>query len=146
MPIYKHTQRATWTLALLSFVLVVDALVFFLIDLDPLILLLAVLPSFLLIAALAWLFSSMTVEVTPAELRWYFGPGFWKKSIARQDIAHARAERGKWWYGWGIRYTPRGWLYNVSGLDLVAVETRKGKTILIGTDEPRQLATALMSR
>lgn len=140
---YARTQRATWIWLILVLVLLIDLIVFALVDVDRTILAIAILPGFMIIAVVAWLFSSMTVEVTPSELRWHFGPGFWKKSLARADIAHAAAERSKWWYGWGIRMTPRGWLYNVSGLDVVAVTTREGKTTLIGTDKPEALAAAL---
>ena len=93
--------------------------------------------------ALSTLFASMTVEVTDTDLRWHFGPGFWKKQLARADIRSAEPTRTKWWYGWGIRATPRGWLYNVYGLDAVAVTTTDGRTVLIGTNDPSGLASAL---
>jgi hypothetical protein len=140
---YARTQRSNWIWSILVLVLLVDIVVFSLIDIDRTILAIAILPGFMIIAVVAWLFSSMTVEVTPSELRWQFGPGIWKKSIARADIAHVAADRAKWWYGWGVRRTPRGWLYSVSGLDIVAVTTHDGKTTLIGTSEPRALTAAL---
>jgi len=51
--------------------------------------------------------------------------------------------RNKWWYGLGIRLTPHGWLYNVSGLDAIEIVRRSGKTFRVGTDEPKALAAAL---
>ena len=92
---------------------------------------------------IGWVFGSLTVEVATTELRWAFGPGFWKKSIARDQIASAEATRTKFWYGFGIRATPHGWLYNVQGLDAVLVTEISGKTTLIGTDEPEALVRAL---
>ncbi len=92
---------------------------------------------------IGWVFGSLTVEVSTTELRWAFGPGFWKKSIARHEIASAEATRTKFWYGFGIRLTPHGWLYNVQGLDAVQVTDTAGKTTLIGTDEPEALVRAL---
>jgi hypothetical protein len=46
--------------------------------------------------------------------------------------------------GWGIHYTQRGWLYNVSGYGAVAVTLRNGKRFCLGTDEPDALANQLM--
>jgi hypothetical protein len=33
----------------------------------------------------------MTIEVSGQELRWHFGPGFWRKRIALADIAASSA-------------------------------------------------------
>ena len=93
---------------------------------------------------LGWLFSSLTVEVTADEVRWFFGPGFWKKRLLRTDIKCAAPVGTHCWYGWGIRYTPQGWMYNVSGLKAVIITKQSGKTLLIGTDEPEKLSAALM--
>ena len=92
-----------------------------------------------------WLFSSLTVEVDGEELRHFFGPGFWKKSYLLIDIQSVKQVRNSWWYGWGIRLTPHGWLYNVSGLDAVEVRLPKGRTFRIGTNNPEGLCTALQS-
>ncbi|MAI67701.1 MAG: hypothetical protein CMJ26_07485 [Phycisphaerae bacterium] len=94
---------------------------------------------------LLWLFSSLTVEVDGEELRHFFGPGFWKKSYLLIDIQSVKQVRNSWWYGWGIRLTPHGWLYNVSGLDAVEVRLPKGRTFRIGTNNPEGLCTALQS-
>jgi hypothetical protein len=51
--------------------------------------------------------------------------------------------RNRWYYGWGIRITPRGWLYNVSGLDAVELALKNGKCVRIGSDEPHALARAI---
>jgi hypothetical protein len=99
-----------------------------------------------LFALVAWLFSSLTVEVTGSELRWYFGPGFWKKSVPLADLREVEPVRNKWWYGLGIRYTPHGWLYNVSGLDAVEVRLAGGVKRRIGTDDPAGLVAALRGR
>jgi hypothetical protein len=51
--------------------------------------------------------------------------------------------RNKWWYGWGIRLTPHGWLFNVGGLDAVELELASGRKFRIGTDEPQGLLNAI---
>lgn len=93
----------------------------------------------------AALFASLTVRVTDRALHFYFGPGFWEKRIPLAEIAAARAVRNSLWHGWGIRLTPHGWLYNVSGLDAVEIEKTDGTTLRIGTDEPEKLAKVLSS-
>jgi len=89
------------------------------------------------------LFSTLTVEVSDETLRFYFGPGFWTKRIPLRDIEHAEVVRNRVFYGWGIRYTFDGWLYNVSGLDAVKLRVRGWGTLRIGTDEPHELKRAL---
>jgi hypothetical protein len=95
----------------------------------------------LLISAV--LFSSLTVEIGDGELRFHFGPGFWRKRFALADIAAADVTWSSWWEGWGIRITPRGMLYNISGTDAVEITLRSGQRLRIGTDEPEALAAAL---
>jgi len=89
------------------------------------------------------LFSSLTVSVDSQTLRWHFGPGFWRKSVPLAEIAGVEAVRNRWWYGWGIRAIPEGWLYNVSGLDAVEISLTNGRRIRIGTDEPARLVEAI---
>ncbi len=98
------------------------------------------------LAVVGYLFSSLTVEVDAPRLSWHFGSGFWKKSVVRGDIVAVEIAQMKWWYGYGIRITPRGWLYRVSGNDAVGVTLASGKTLFIGTDEPDKLAAALSPR
>ncbi len=54
-----------------------------------------------------------------------------------------KAVRNPWYYGWGIRLTPLGWLYNVSGLSAVDVVLEDGRHVQIGTDQPEALERAL---
>jgi hypothetical protein len=91
----------------------------------------------------AVLFSSLTVEVGEGVLRFHFGPGFWRKRFPLADIAAADAARSSWWEGYGIRITPRGMLYNISGKDAVRITLRSGKSFRIGTDEPEALLQTL---
>ena len=91
----------------------------------------------------AVLFSSLTVTIDAEALRFSFGPGFWTRRIPLRDIQAVEPVRNPIWYGWGIRYTTRGWLYNVSGLDAVELTMRGEGRLRIGTDEPERLAQAL---
>ena len=42
-----------------------------------------------LVAIMALLFSSLTVEVSERELSWYFGPRFWRNRLALTEIEKA---------------------------------------------------------
>jgi hypothetical protein len=96
-----------------------------------------------LIIVSAVLFSSFTVEINDRELRFHFGPGFWRKRFPLTEIVGANATRSSWWEGWGIRITPRGMLYNVSGTDAVDITLRSGQHFRIGTDEPEVLVQSV---
>ncbi len=134
---YRHTQIGYLTLI----VLLVAALGIFAIGtLSPLPVSLSVAVLLLISAAL---FSSLTVEISDDELRFHFGPGLWRKRFLLTEIAAADVTRSLWWEGWGIRITPRGMLYNVSGTAAVEVALRSGQHFRIGTDEPEALAQAV---
>ena len=92
-----------------------------------------------------FIFWSLTVEVMPDRLTVLFGPGLIRKPFRIEDIRDARIVRNKWYYGWGIRLTPHGWLFNVSGLDAVELELKNNRKFRIGTNEPQQLLTAIQN-
>jgi hypothetical protein len=119
---YHHTQRGVLMLTALLLAAVLTGLPGILVTLRsgqwPWLLF----APFILLCASAWLFSSLTVEVSGTEICWYFGPGLWHYRVALSDIEGVRIVRNTWLNGFGIRVRP-GWrLYNVSGLD--AVELR----------------------
>jgi hypothetical protein len=89
------------------------------------------------------LFWSMTVEIRAGLLEARLGPGLIRKRAALDQIASCEPVRNPWWYGWGIHYTPHGWLYNVSGARAVEIRLRSGKVFRLGTDEPEVLASAV---
>ena len=93
-----------------------------------------------------WLFYSLTIEVGNGELRWSFGPGLIRKSVALDQIASAEAVRTSFVEGWGIHWSRFGWLYNVSGFDAVQITLRSGKKFALGTDEPKALAERLQPK
>ena len=92
------------------------------------------------------LFYNLTVESDAEYLRISFGIGLIRKRFPLDQIDSCLPVRNSWIYGWGIRLTHRGWLYNVSGLDAVELKMKSGKTCRIGTDEPEVLAAALRER
>ena len=93
-----------------------------------------------LLLALFW---GLRVEVTDDAVRLAFGAGIVRRSIPRARIAAARQVQNKWYWGFGIRLTPHGWMWNISGTDAVELEYTNGKRFRIGTDEPERLLAAL---
>lgn len=89
------------------------------------------------------LFASLTVTVDSASIRLAFGPGLIHRTIQLGDVASAEPFGTKWWYGFGIRLSPHGWLWNVSGLKAVKLTYKNGKAFLIGTDDPEGLTRAI---
>ncbi len=134
---YRHTQRGTLTIALCLAFAALDAVIVWRSGQWS-----AAVVAVLLVAV-AWLFSSLTVEVGEGELRWYFGPGLWRYRLALAEVETAAAMRNRWWNGFGIRRGPGFRLYNVSGLDAVELRLKSGEIRRIGTDDPRGLEEAL---
>ena len=90
------------------------------------------------------LFPSLTVEINKTKLIVKFGFGIIGKKFNLRDINSCHAIKNHWYYGWGIRITPHGWLYNISGLSAIEIQMKNGKTYRIGTDEPKKLEHAII--
>lgn len=145
MSAYRHTQpgtlmRVSFVVAILGFL--VGAMLAAASDPKMMsVLLVLALVMFLVML----LFHSLTVEVARDYLAIRFGVGLIRKRWPLKDIDSVEIVRNRWWYGWGIRLTPHGWLFNVSGSDAVQVRLKNGKQVRIGTDEPRKLRGAIES-
>ena len=100
-------------------------------------------PLALVFVALGVIFGSLTVDVSQAEVSWYFGPGLWTYRVPRSEIRSVAVVRNSWMNGFGIRVAPGFRLYNVQGLDAVQLRLRDGTVNRIGTDEAPALAAAL---
>ena len=92
---------------------------------------------------LVLVFNRLTVAVDSEAVQASFGWGWPRRRIGIGDVTGFRRVRSRWYYGWGIRRVPRGWMFNVSGLDAVELDLTTGKRFWIGTDEPADLIAAL---
>jgi len=88
-------------------------------------------------------FYKLTITIDDEILCASFGVGLVRKKVALAEIAACEPIRIRWWYGWGIHLTPYGWLYNVAGLDAVAITLRDGRKFALGTDDPDELVAAI---
>lgn len=99
-----------------------------------------------ILGSTAYTFRSLTVEVDDNEIRLQFGDGPIRKSFPMHDVSSVQTTRTQPLQGWGIHWTGGGWLYNIYGLDAVEISFTDGKRVLIGTDQPEQLAAAIDGR
>ena len=89
------------------------------------------------------LFATLTVTVADGWLECRSGVGLIRRRIRLSNVRRAETVRNRWWYGWGIRLTPHGWLWNASGLDAVELTLANGKRFRVGTDEPGELLKSI---
>ena len=102
-----------------------------------------VIATTVVIALSLLLFYSLTTEVSRDAFSFRFGVGIIRRTIPIGEIADCRKVSNPWYFGWGIHLTPRGWLYNVSGLEAVEIDLRNGRRLLVGSDEPEALCNAI---
>ncbi len=139
MEIYKHRQWGTlilWALGLAAaLILVLMAIA------GPHPIALAVL---VILFVCMFLSHALTVQVTTEEVTVWFGSGLIRRRFPVALIQEALVVRNRWYYGWGIRLMPRGWMmFNVSGLDAVELHLADGRRFRIGTDDPEGLVAAI---
>lgn len=135
--LYKHTQIGTIILVLLAALL---PLVFFYLSKGFVGIAASLLIGILVITVL---FSTLTVTITTEQLKCSFGVGLIHKSFPLSRITDTAIVKNPWYYGWGIRLTPRGWMFNVSGLEAVEIELDSQSYFRIGTDQPQALKLAI---
>ncbi|HVP58636.1 MAG TPA: hypothetical protein VMU02_11105 [bacterium] len=135
---YRHRQVGTLVIWILGLTVLVLGLLLYFIEANPVGI--AVLVILLVCGALFW---ALTVEVTESDVVLTFGIGLIRKRFPLSSLVSARAVRNKWYFGWGIRLLDKGWLFNVSGLDAVEIETKDGSVHRIGTDQPSELVRVI---
>ncbi len=135
---YRHTQigyllifALTLSLLTILFAMIVDGFL-------PILLTI----FFALLVCLT-LFPSLTIEIDETKLIAKFGCGIINKKFILKDIESCHTVKNPWYYGWGIHWTPYGWLYNVSGFLAVEIKMKNNKKCRIGTDEPEKLERAI---
>lgn len=139
---YEHTQVGhvvIWTLVAAAVLVALQATVKLGPHREPLLIV-----SVVLLIALA-LFYKLTITIDNVTLRASLGIGLIRKRVRIAEIVGCESIRIRWWYGWGIHLTPYGWLYNVSGLEAVAITLRNGRKFALGTDDPHGLVEAIQA-
>ena len=135
---YRHTQIGYHLIILYSAVVVFIGYVNVLMGFNPI-----ALAALIVMVFVLRLFSSLTVAVDAKMIKIQFGLGVIRKVFLLKDVETYFVVKNPWYYGWGIRFTTRGWLFNVSGFSAIELQMKNGKRYRIGTDEPDNLANAL---
>jgi hypothetical protein len=144
MQTYKHRQFGTLMVTGLGAGLIMMLVILFRTPPGPA-KLITVLVSLLIFSCLL-LFWSLTVEVKSDHILVYFGFGVIHKKISISDIQQVNVVSTPFYYGWGIRPAPHGWMFNVSGLGGVELIFKNNERFRIGSDEPRCLAEAIQKQ
>jgi len=139
MPVhYKHTQTGYLMISVLAAALIGIGIMLAKSEINAIAIVVAV-----IVALALWLFSSLTVTIDDSKLEVRYGPGLIRIPFKLGEIESYQSVKNQWYYGWGIRLTPHGMLYNVSGLQAVEIRMKSGKKYRIGTDVPQELEGAI---
>jgi len=138
MKAYQNSQIGTLLLVLYSIVIVILAVLALFTQLRR-----VAMTGLLVMTVVVVLFSRLTVKIKEEMVELRFGLGILRKRYLLRDIEACQVVNNPWYYGWGIRYTPQGWLYAVSGLTAVELQMKNGKKVRIGTDDAYGLCQAL---
>ena len=95
---------------------------------------------FILFCVVLLLFYKLQTEIYNGEIRLSFGMGLIQKSIDLSKVESAEVVRNKWYYGLGIRFYGKGWMWNYKGLDAVEIQYKESrKKFRIGSCNPGEL-------
>ncbi len=89
------------------------------------------------------LFSSLNIVITSKEFRISLGIGVVRKSFPISDIVSCEVVKNPWWYGWGVKVIPGGWLFSVSGTQAIEIKLKNGRRYRVGSDDPVRVKALL---
>jgi hypothetical protein len=92
------------------------------------------------------IFYKLTIYIDDTYIQFKLGIGLIAKKYLTSDIQSCKSVRNNPLSGIGIRKIPKGWLYNVSGLNAIELTFKNQKSIVrIGTNQPDEI-TEVISR
>ncbi|MEO9531542.1 MAG: hypothetical protein ABJG68_14655 [Crocinitomicaceae bacterium] len=104
-------------------------------------------PYFIVAIALPLLFSKLESTVYDDHISIKFGIGIIKKKIMITDIEEVTYVENKWWYGWGIRITPHGWLWNIKGKEALQFKIKgKARFFRLGCADMKAMHKAIKAK
>ena len=89
------------------------------------------------------LFYSFTVQVAAGKIQFWFGIGLFRKTYALGEIKSTRQVKDPWYYFWGVKSIPGGWLYAIAPGDALEIVLKNGLIVHVGTDQPNKLRQAV---
>jgi hypothetical protein len=146
---FRHTQVGTLTIVIIAVVAVLTAFALYaaskaaeghevtVVKLTTL----AVAGVFVFVLAS---FYAFTIQIVDGELRFWFGLGVARRSVPIEEIRSVEIVRNPWYYFWGIKLIPGGWLYSIApGGRAIELVLEDGKKIRLGTDRPEEIKLRL---
>ena len=102
----------------------------------------------LLVILFCFFFMTMTVRDEGACLTIRYGPlPLIRKRLPYVEMTAVQEGRSSFIDGWGIHYIPRrGWTYNLWGFSCVVITRVGNRTIRIGSDDAKNLASFLEAK
>ncbi|QTH70984.1 hypothetical protein [Pseudoalteromonas xiamenensis] len=138
---YKHTQFGWAIWGLLTWIASFVAIALVLIGPN-----IGVVGFLVLLLVMAILFGTLTVEVDDQAIRWWFGPGVFKREVKFSEIKTVQPVINSWMHGIGVRITHDGWVYGVHGFRAVELTLLDDTQIRIGTNQQRKLTDLLEAK
>jgi hypothetical protein len=138
---YKHTQFGGWTLLLLLLLGVLIAPIAISLWAEGWIVVTLVMTAGLLLIVV--LFYALTVEISAGVLSFWFGIGVIRKSYQLEEIDTIMEVKSPWYYGWGVKSIPGGWLYAIWPGTQLEIVLKSGKMFRLGSDQPQDLKQAI---
>ena len=92
-------------------------------------------------------FSKMDTHIDDTHVKVVFGIGFFKKTIALEDVHSVSIVNLKWYYGTGIRMQSHGMLYRARFTGAAELRLKgSNQTIQIGSKDVERLKQAIEAR
>ena len=140
---YRHTQYGVLNFIILFLVAILIAVVAVAIIAEGRLAAAVVMIAVYLLGAA--MFYNFTVEVSDDHLKCWFGIGLVRKSIPLMEVQSSRTVVDPWYYVWGIKSIPGGWLYAIAPGPMVEIKLKDGKIFHIGSDQADKLKEAIDS-
>nr|WP_299074110.1 hypothetical protein [uncultured Allomuricauda sp.] len=100
----------------------------------------------LIFVVICFMFYKLKVELSGSILKLTYGIGLIRIKLKIDELERTEIVKTPWYYGLGIRITPKGMLYNIQGSKAVSIEytsNGKRKLVMVGSPEPERLKEAL---
>lgn len=140
-PEYKHTQYGALMFVVFLFTSILITVVAVAIIAEGR-LVAAILMILLYLLGIS-LFYSLTIQVAEEKIKFWFGFGLFRKTYALNEIKSTRIVKNPWYYFWGVKSIPGGWLYSIAPGPALELVLKNGLIVHIGTDQPKILRQAV---
>ena len=138
---YKNTQFGALTIIILLLVgLLIAPITLSLLDEGRLLVVLIMIALYLLVLAL---FYALTVQISDGKLKFWFGIGLISKTYSLNEIQSTQEVKDPWYYFWGVKSIPGGWLYAIAPGNALEIVLKNGKIVHLGTNQSKKLKEAM---